>query len=316
VLDKSVLIKALLSQDEKTTIHDRKEIRNTDNVLKKVNAYQEKAHIITNRVVSKSTPHIHNTSIEQAFPQRRHALTFDSLSKFVTTFAFATAIVAALYFAATYIYSNTGTHPNRAKNESEQLNENDSAEKAKEQQAKADLGVGEVNAAKGNQQTQSAVSAAAGAPTETAQALKERERQRKQNIELSRQADKERAARLQPAEPVAPRQLSTHQQTQLTEMLKIIPGQITFTVPRDDAEARNFARMIAEALYDAGWTIQGVNEDLLVNIPVGLTIHSLISTPHTGLLQRSLRGVGFDVSWSSDQNVPAGTTELLVGGKP
>jgi hypothetical protein len=69
-------------------------------------------------------------------------------------------------------------------------------------------------------------------------------------------------------------------------------------------------------LYNAGWTIQGVNEDLLVNIPAGLTVHSLISTPHTDLLQRSLRRIGFDVSWSMDQNVPAGAIVLLVGGKP
>jgi hypothetical protein len=308
VLDKSLLIKALLSRDDENTVHDKKEIRTTDNIPeKRVNAYQEKAPIITNRVVSRNIPHIHNTAMENAVPQRQHILSFDLLSKFVIALTFTTAIVAALYFVAAYIYSNTGTHLNKAKNESEQHNENDSAEK------KAVLNA-EAEKAKAIQQTQNAVSAAAGPLTETTQALREREKN--QNIELLHQADKERAARLQPAEPIAPRQLSTQQQAQLTEMLKYIPGQITFIVPRDDAEARNFAQTIAEALYNAGWTIQGVNEDLLVNIPAGLTVHSLISTPHTDLLQRSLRRIGFDVSWSMDQNVPAGAIVLLVGGKP
>ncbi len=316
MLNKSLLIKALLSHDDKKTVHDKKEITNTNNVLEKVNAYQEKPRSVTNRVVSKNTPRIQTTPIEKAaFPERQYALTLDPLSKFVIAFTFATAVVAALYFVAT-----TGTHLNRANNESEQIKENDSAPKIvmqnaeadKTKQAKADLGIGEVNAAKANQQTQSAVSAPTGAIAETAQAPKERERQRNQNIELSHQAE----ARLQPAQPIAPRQLSTQQRAQLTATLKIIPGQITFTVPTDDVEAQNFAQMIADALYDAGWTIQGVNVELLANMPVGLTIRSLISTPHTSLLLRSLRSVGFDVSWSMDQSVPAGTIVLLVGSEP
>ena len=251
-------------------------------------------------------------------------------NKFIICFIAATAIVAALYFVSAYINSNIGSRLNRAKDELAQLKESQSSEKiaalnaeaerAREERAKADLKIEEAraDAAKANGQAQNAIAVAATARAETAEAVKEQEQLKKINLELSLQVEKERVARLQLEERIAPRKFTAQQRSQLITSLEANRGPITITVPSNDVEAWNFAQIIAEALLASGWTVQGVNQAALVNIPPGLTLvmHSAAAQPpNAGLLQRALNAIGFATQGVTDQNVQTGTMLLLVGSK-
>jgi hypothetical protein len=162
---------------------------------------------------------------------------------------------------------------------------------------------------------------AAEAQTQTAQALQEQERLRKQNLELSLQVEKERLARVKIEERLAPRRLTPDQQSQLLHTLRANPkGNIDlFCTSGAGSEPCDFAAEIASILKTAGWTVNKIEEGLIMKNKEGLflKVHSAESAPeYAGLLQNALTAIGFPTGAQEDQNRPEHSLQLLINTKP
>jgi hypothetical protein len=86
-----------------------------------------------------------------------------------------------------------------------------------------------------------------------------------------------------------------------------------------DAEAFQFAGVLYKVVEAVGWTIEGCGQVIdIVEVWVGLKpVRSRIDKAlHGGVLLRSLRTIGFEVSEKIHPAVAEGVGELIVGQKP
>lgn len=179
-------------------------------------------------------------------------------------------------------------------------------------------------AAKANEQAQNAIAAAAGARAETAQAIKEQERLRNQNLELSLQVEKERVARLQLEERVAPRSLDKEKRTALVKALSADPHhRVVIASLMVDPESANYGDLLEGVLKEANWDVTHVKDSLNDFKGISLFCVTTYERPLPGYqtLLLAIQGAGMNLQTvpvcpkSIGADLPEGTLLILVGRK-
>jgi hypothetical protein len=116
-----------------------------------------------------------------------------------------------------------------------------------------------------------------------------------------------------------PRRLTEAQFFSLLPQLHNGPkGRVKIGSPVGDAEAERFADLFYGVLATVGWTTERNRVLQLEEPPVGLKLDvgRADMAPHGEFLRQILQGIGLEVSYLSDQDVPEGVVLFTVGQKP
>lgn len=150
--------------------------------------------------------------------------------------------------------------------------------------------------------------------------------QREQGAELRRQlteSQQQQAAAEQALRNVQeqqrPRTLTVAQFFSLLPQLHNGPkGRVRIDSLVEDAEAERFADLFYGVLATAGWTTERSRVLQVGEPPLGLKLDvgRADMAPHGEFLRQILRGLGLEVSYTSDQSVPEGVVLFTVGQKP
>jgi hypothetical protein len=150
------------------------------------------------------------------------------------------------------------------------------------------------------------------------EALEERDVKAKQLEEMIADAEK-RAARLESKQ--APRRLTPTQRKQISELLKgVAHAKVVVTAVLGDGEAIRYANDLVEALGQAGWTVDGVNQAVYApNNPVGLLIRVKDkNNPPQGTIEigSAIKKVGLQIAGAEVPSTAPDIIEIVVGNKP
>jgi hypothetical protein len=104
----------------------------------------------------------------------------------------------------------------------------------------------------------------------------------------------------------------------LDDVRKMPPVPALVSAPKDDEEARSYARQLLEVLREAGWSAHGVrrveNDPNVADAEVVFRLSDPIAPPPGAMqLYFSLHRVGVDVEIAQSGQAPAGGVELFVG---
>jgi len=104
----------------------------------------------------------------------------------------------------------------------------------------------------------------------------------------------------------------------LDDARKIPPVPAVVSAPKDDEEARSYARQMLEILREAGWPAHGVrrveNDPDVTDAEVVFRLSDPTAPPQGAIqLYLSLQRVGVDVEIARSGQVPASGVELFVG---